>query len=297
MTDVVQQLINAMALGSQYALLALGLAIVFSIMGLVNFAHGELITIALYAMLGMSYLGVPTWALPIGALFAAIAAAVATERMAFRIVRNAAPTTMLLTSLGVSILIQNAFILFVATRPRAVPTSSWISSSVTIGALRIQTLQVLMTALTLVALGALVLVLKRTLIGISMRAAAENFRVVRLMGVRANRVVMAAFALSGFLAGIAAIFIAARRGAVDPFMGFIPVLKAFVSAVLGGFGSLGGAVVGGFSLGAIEVLFEVVLPADVAGLRDAFVFIVVGCILSLRPQGLLGQRSEIEETP
>jgi branched-chain amino acid transport system permease protein len=293
-TEVIQQALNALSLGGLYALLALGLAIVFSVMGLVNFAHGELITLSGFTMLGLGYLGVPAAVLlPCGVL-AATLTAVATERVAFRPVRNAAPTTMLLTSFGVSILIQNVLLLVVTGgQPRAVPTPAWITGLVHLGPFDIQVLQILTTAVTGLALGVLLVVLRRTMLGLAMRAAAENFTVVRLMGVNADRVVAGAFAVSGFLAGLAGVLYVARRGAVDPFMGFIPVLKAFVAAVLGGFGNLSGAVVGGFVLGAMEVTLEAVLPATVAGYRDAFVFLAVGAVMVTRPQGLFGRASQV----
>ena len=123
-----------------------------------------------------------------------------------------------------------------------------------------------------------------------MRAASENFQVVRLMGISADRVIRGTFAISGALAGLAAVLIVARRGAIDPYMGLIFVLKAFVASVLGGFGRLPGAVVGGFALGILEVLFEIVLPDALAGFRDAFVFLLVGLILVARPQGIFGRR-------
>jgi branched-chain amino acid transport system permease protein len=155
-------------------------------------------------------------------------------------------------------------------------------------------LQVLMTGVTALALIALVMFLRRSLSGVAMRAAAEKFDILRLMGVRADRVITWAFAVSGFLAGIAGVFIVARRGAVDPFMGFVFVLKAFVAAVLGGFGSLIGAVLGGFALGILEVSLEVALPSSVAGFRDAFVFALVGLVLIVRPQGIFGERERVE---
>lgn len=293
MEEAVQQLINALSLGGEYALLALGLAIVFSVIGLVNFAHGEFITITGFTMLGMFYLGVPVvLLLPVG-LAAAVLAGVLFERVAFRPVRHASPVTGLLTAFGLSILIQNFFLVFIASRPRAVPTPSWMRDTISIGSFDVSMLQVLEGAVTLVAIVVLVGVLKKTTMGLSMRAAATDFDTVRLMGVRANRVIASAFAISGFLAGLAALFIIARRGAVDPFMGFIPVLKAFVATVLGGFGSLGGAVVGGFVLGGLEVLFQATLPSSIAGLRDAFVFLLVGAVLVMRPQGLFrGQEVE-----
>lgn len=294
MTEAIQQALNALSLGGLYALLALGLAIVFSVMGLVNFAHGELITLSGFTMLGLGYLGVPAVLLLPAGVAAATLAAIATERIAFRPVRNAAPTTMLLTSFGVSIVIQNALLLLVTGgQPRAVPTPAWITSLIHVGPFDIQVLQILTTAVTAVALLVLLFVLRRTMLGLSMRAAAESFTVVRLMGVNADRVVAGAFAVSGFLAGLAGVLYVARRGAVDPFMGFIPVLKAFVAAVLGGFGSLWGAVLGGFVLGALEVTLEAVLPSSVAGFRDAFIFLAVGAVMVTRPQGIFGRASKV----
>ena len=293
MEQVVQEVVNGLSRGGEYALLGLGLAVVFSVMGLVNFAHGELITITGYTMLAMYSLDAPFgFMLPAG-LVAATLAAVAMERIAFRPVRHAPPTTGLLTAFGLSIVIQSAFLVFVSARPRAVPTPEWLSGTVSLGSIQVPTLQVLeafVTVLAIVGLGAL---LTRTTVGIAMRAAATDFNTVRLMGVRANRVIASAFAISGFLAGLVGVFIIARRGAVDPFMGFLPVLKAFVAAVLGGFGSLPGAVVGGFVLGALEVGFEATLPDSIAGFRDAFVFAAVGAILVIRPQGLFRGR-EVE---
>ena len=297
MDYVVQQLLNALSIGGEYALLALGLAIVFSVMGLVNFVHGEFITIAGYTMYAIFIFAAPTsaWGLiPIGIL-AAVAAAVIFERVAFRPVRNAPATTGLLTAFGLSIIVKNFFVTVVATRPKAVPAPDFLREMVAIGGVKIQVLQLLEGAVTGAALLVLLAVLRGTTIGLSMRAAAKDFNTVRLMGVRANQVVLAAFVISGLLAGLAAAFIMARRGAVDPYMGFIPVLKAFVAAVLGGFGSLLGAVVGGFALGIAEVLFQVLLPESIAGYRDAFVFLFVGGVLILRPQGLFGVKAQFGE--
>ena len=293
MDYVLQQALNAMSTGGEYALLALGLAIVFSVMGLVNFAHGEFITISGYTMYALFIFAAPTtaWGLiPIGIL-AAIAAAVVFERVAFRPIRNAPATTGLLTAFGLSIIIKNFFVTIVATRPKAVPTPDFFNQLIDVGPVKIQVLQLLEGAVTGIALTVLLLIMRGTNIGLAMRAAAKDFDTVRLMGIKANQVVLAAFISSGFLAGLAAVFIMARRGAVDPFMGFAPVLKAFVGAVLGGFESLMGAVIGGFVLGVAEVVFQVILPESIAGYRDAFVFSLVGGLLIVRPQGIFGKRA------
>ena len=295
MEYVIQQALNALSIGGEYALLALGLAIVFSVMGLVNFAHGELITIggySMYALLIFAGASINLWSvIPIG-IIGAILAAVVFERVAFRPVRNAPATTGLLTAFGVSIIIKNFFVTAVATRPKAVDTPDFFDTLIKIGEIRIPTLQLLEGAVTGLAFMGLFILLRRTDIGLAMRAAAKDFDTVRLMGVRANHVVFAAFVISGLLAGLAAIFIISRRGAVDPFMGFFPVIKAFVAAVLGGFGSLAGAIIGGFALGIAEVVFQVILPEGVAGYRDAFVFLLVGGILIFRPQGIFGRRAQ-----
>lgn len=294
MEYLIQQILNALSFGAEYSLLALGLAIVFSIMGLVNFAHGELVAIGGYLMYAMAAMAIANlwWILPLAVLFT-VAAAVLLERVAFRPVRRAPPTTGLLTAFGVGLILQNIFLLTVSARPRAVPVLGPINQTWSVGPFTVSSLQVMEMAATGLAILLLLAFLRRTPIGIAMRAAALDFTTVRLMGIRANRVIATAFAVSGFLAGIAAIFIIARRGAVDPHLGFNPVLKAFVACVLGGFGSLPGAVVGGFALGAIEVLILVIMPQDWGGLRDAAVFGLVGALLVWRPQGLVGKTIEL----
>lgn len=289
-----QQTLNALSIGGEYALLALGLAIVFSVMGLVNFAHGELIALGGYAMyFTLLFAGPPVILLIPVCILAAMLAAVLFDKVAFRPVRNAPPTTGLLTAFGVSIIIQNILVIFVATRARPVPTPDWMRGNIMVGDLSIPVLQLMEFGVTCLALTGLLLLLNHTVVGLAMRAAAKDFVAVRMVGIKANRVIMTAFAVSGVLAGIAAVFIISRRGAVDPFMGFIPLLKAFVACVLGGFGSLLGAVVGGIVLGCIEVFLQAVLPSDIAGYRDAFVFLLVGLVLVLKPEGLVGKRTEL----
>ena len=290
---VVQQSLNALSFGAEYALIALGLAIVFSIMGLVNFAHGEVIAIGGYSMMVMAAIAFRNPIIIIvGAIFASVIMAVFLERIAFRPVRYADATTGLLTAFGVSLILQNLFLLLVSPRPIAVTSMYFLDWPIKLGSIRISSLQIFETAATLLAIFFLVLFLKRSFLGIAMRAASLDFEMVRLMGIRANRVIATAFAISGLLAGIAAIFIIARRGAVDPTLGFNPVLKAFVACVVGGFGSLTGAVLGGFLLGALEVGMLVILPQSYGGMKDAFVFAIIAIILVWRPEGILSPQKE-----
>ena len=290
---VVQQSLNALSFGAEYALIALGLAIVFSIMGLVNFAHGEVIAIGGYSMMVMAAIAFRNPIIIIvGAIFASVIMAVFLERIAFRPVRYADATTGLLTAFGVSLILQNLFLLLVSPRPIAVTSMYFLDWPIKLGSIRISSLQIFETVATLLAILFLVLFLKRSFLGIAMRAASLDFEMVRLMGIRANRVIATAFAISGLLAGIAAIFIIARRGAVDPTLGFNPVLKAFVACVVGGFGSLTGAVLGGFLLGALEVGMLVILPQSYGGMKDAFVFAIIAIILVWRPEGILSPQKE-----
>ena len=290
---VVQQTFNALSFGAEYALIALGLAIVFSIMGLVNFAHGEVIAIGGYSMMVMAAIAFKNPIIIIvGAIFAAVIMAIFLERIAFRPVRYADATTGLLTAFGVSLILQNLFLLLVSPRPIAVTSMYFLDWPIKLGTIRISSLQIFETLATLLAILLLVLFLKRSFLGIAMRAASLDFEMVRLMGIRANRVIATAFAISGLLAGIASIFIIARRGAVDPTLGFNPVLKAFVACVVGGFGSLPGAVLGGFLLGALEVGMLVILPQSYGGMKDAFVFAVIAIILVWRPEGILSPQKE-----
>jgi len=287
-----QQLVNALALGGTYALLALGLALVFSIMGLINFAHGELMTLAGYALCFALAAAYPFWvALPL-ALLAAIALALLMERVAFRPVRKASMATMLLTSFAVSAILRVAFQNLISARPLPVGVPAALTGALTVGSLQVGMIQALSLASTLVLLLLLLAFFRYTTFGIAMRAAAEDFDITRLMGIRANALIASAFALSGLLAGVAAVFWVAQRGSVDPLMGFLPVLKAFIAVIVGGIGSLAGAVAGGFLLGFIEIALRAALPAELMPYRDALALVLVILVLLVRPQGLLGMRRE-----
>ena len=290
----VQQFLNALAFGAEYALVALGLAVVFSIMRLLNFAHGEVISTAGYSVLLAMSLGFSApWIALLLPIVAAAATSLVLERVAFRPVRNAPTTTGMLTAFGVSIMMQNLLQLFVSARPQAVPLLNGLSTTWRIGSYSVSSLQVLELIAAAISIGALVLFLNQWNLGIAMRAASRDFSTVRLMGIRANRVIAIAFAISGTLAGVATIFILARRGGVAPDMGFALVLKAFVACVIGGFGSLAGAAVGGMLLGFIEVGLLVLLPQEYGGLKEALTYVIVIAILVYRPAGLLGSRREL----
>jgi branched-chain amino acid transport system permease protein len=289
---VAQELVNALSLGATYALLALGLAMVLNILGLVNFAHGELLTIAAYAMYAGYVLGAPFAVMVVMGIAAATVAGIAMERIAFRPLRGASFTTLLFSSFAVSVIVTSLLRALVSPRQKALPFPSVFDESFSVGGITIGWLQVITMLVTVVALTALTLFLRRTTHGLGMLAAAQDFQVARLVGVPANHVIAAAFALSGALAALAAVFVVARRGTIDPGMGFQPVIAALIGTVIGGLGSLTGAVVGGFVLGALEVAFDASLPDGLQPYSPAFSLTLVIAVLYFRPRGLLERASE-----
>ncbi len=292
MTEFLQQLVSGLALGGTYALLALGLALVFSVLGFINFAHGELMTITGYALFALTSASVGFGvAVPL-AILAGGVAAVVLERVAFRPVRGADPVTLLVTSFAVTLILQFAYQNFISPRPKAVAFPPWLSRNVDLLGVQIGRLELLSLLVCIAAVVALTLVLKRTVFGVSIRAAADDFVAARLMGLRANSVVSATFALSGILAGIAGVLWVAQRGTVDPLMAIVPVIKAFVATVIGGMGSLAGAVAGGLLLGLLETFLQAYLPASAAPYRDVLLFGILIVFLAVRPGGLLGGRLE-----
>ncbi len=288
MVEVIQQIINALSLGGIYAILGLGLAMVFSIFGLINFAHGELMTIAGYVLFAGLALGLPFGVATLLAVAAATVTAVLMERVAFRPLRGASVPTLLLASLAVSIILKVLFQTLITSRALPIAIPEVLGRSIHIGPVSFPVMQLVAIVVSVLLLLGLNLLLKRTTLGIAMRAAATNFPIVRLMGINANRVIVTAFAASGFLAGGAAILWISMRGSVDPMMGLLPMFKAFIAVILGGLGRLSGAVVGGFVLAGIEVAFQALLPAALAQYQDAFIFLIVILLLTWRPQGLVG---------
>lgn len=281
-------IINAISLGSIYALLSLGMVIVYGILKLVNFAYGELIMVTGYALYVIA-LGpqLPWGVLAVLAVGVAVLVSVLTERVAFRPVRDKSLTAMLITSFAVSTLLQNAALLLVSPRAKAVPLPAIFSQSVMIFGSDVPWRNVIAIVTSLILLGAFSLLLKYTVLGIAMRAAADNFKMTRMLGIPANMVITAAFAISGFLAGVVALFWVGRTASVTPTIGAAPLLVAFVATVVGGMRSLEGAVVGGYLYGILFSLIGVLLPQSLLEFREAFMFVIVILILLLRPEGLI----------
>ena len=287
-TELLQQAINALSLGSIYALVAIGLGVVFSIARMVNFAHGELLTIAAYTLYGL--FGRVPWPVAIaGAIAAASAAAVVMERGVFKRVRGADPVALLIVSFALSLMIQTVLLILMGGTAKSIDYPAWVQSSFTLGDLTIAWRDVATCLVTLAVLVALTRFLKRSVVGLALRASAEDRDVARLLGVDPRRVIVAAFAISGALAGLAGIMWFANSASVTPSSGFEPLMKGFIAAVLGGLGSLSGAVVAGLGLGILEITLRNVLPDGVLGLTDGLVFVAIILVLLIRPQGIFGK--------
>lgn len=290
--EFVQQFVNALSLGSIYALLALGLSMVYGVLGMLNFAFGELVTIAGYTMLLLSRWGLPFPLVALGGIVAAAIASVLVELIAFRPLRGASFVTLLFTSFAVAELLQNVFRQAISVRPKGVPVPDLFDQAINVGSIRIGVLPLTTAAIGIASLVGLSLFMSRSRTGLSMRAAAEDFTTARLVGVRANRVISLAFLISGVLAGIAGVLWISRTTSVQPTTGFVPILEAFIASVIGGLGSLRGAVAGGFVLGALEVFLQATLPGSLLPFAQAVALLVVVAVLYIRPQGLLGHRAE-----
>ena len=304
MDTFIQQIINGLVLGSMYALVALGYTMVYGVLNLINFAHGDVLMVG--AMTGLTILkylneyapdlpGYVKLAIAIGgAIPVCIIVNILIERVAYRRLRNAPRLAPLITAIGVSILLQT-FAMMIWTR-NPLPFPQLLSSEpVVIGGALISQTQILLLVLAAVSMTGLVLLVEKTKMGRAMRATAENPRVAGLMGVDSNKVIVATFALGAALAAVAGVMWGANYASIQFAMGFVPGLKAFSAAVLGGIGNIYGAMIGGIVLGIIESLGAGYIGDLTGGFlgshyQDIFAFIVLIIVLTLRPSGIMGER-------
>jgi len=304
METFLQQVINGLVLGSMYSLIALGYTMVYGILNLINFAHGDVLTVgaltALSAILLLQALfpGMPGWALLIGGLLAAIPACVVLslfiERVAYRPLRNAPRLAPLISAIGVSIVIQTFAMLVwgrnYLTFPQLLP-----NTPIEVAGATVTVTKLMVIALSAAVMIGLMLLVNRTKLGRAMRATAENPRVAGLMGVNPNFVIAATFAIGAALAALAGVMFASTYSVAHFYMGFLPGLKAFTAAVLGGIGNIPGAMLGGLLLGLIEALGAGYIGQLTGGVlgshyQDVFAFAILIIVLVFRPSGLLGER-------
>jgi len=297
-----QQIINGLVLGSMYALVALGYTMVYGIINLINFAHGDVLMVgALVSWTVVTALadsGMPGWLIMLISLACAIVICMALnftiEKVAYRPLRNAPRLAPLITAIGVSLMLQTIAMIIWKPNPKPYPLLL-PTDPIAIGGAVISVTQVLILATTAVMLSGLLWLVHRTKLGRAMRATAENPRVAALMGVRPDMVISATFIIGAALAAVAGVMWAANYGTVQHSMGFLPGLKAFTAAVMGGIGNLTGAMVGGVLLGLIEAIGAGYLGEITGGVlgshyADIFAFIALILVLTLRPSGLLGER-------
>jgi len=302
METFIQQIINGLVLGSVYALVALGYTMVYGIINLINFAHGEVLMVgALTSWTVVTFLadsGMPGWLLMLVSLIAAIVVCsvlnFTIEKIAYRPLRNAPRLAPLITAMGVSLLLQTLAMIIWKPTIKSYPILLPSEPFEVFGAV-INTVQILILVLTATSLAGLMYLVNYTKLGRAMRATAENPRVAGLMGVRPDMVISATFVIGAALAALAGVMYVANYGSASHTMGFLPGLKAFTAAVFGGIGNLAGAMVGGVLLGLIEALGAGYIGALTGGVlgshyQDIFAFVVLILVLTLRPQGLLGER-------
>ena len=304
MDTFIQQIINGMVLGSMYALVALGYTMVYGVLNLINFAHGDVLMIG--AMAGLTILKVVQSVAPdlpgivkliiaiVGAIPVCVAVNVIIERVAYRRLRNAPRLAPLITAIGISILLQTFAMMIWGRSPLPFP-QIMSSEPVHIGGALISQTQVLLLVLAALSMVGLVLLVEKTKMGRAMRATAENPRVAGLMGVDSNKVIVATFAIGAALAAVAGVMWGANYSSAQFAMGFTPGLKAFSAAVLGGIGNIYGAMLGGILLGLIESLGAGYIGELTGGFlgshyQDIFAFVVLIIVLTLRPSGIMGER-------
>ncbi|MCV3388303.1 branched-chain amino acid ABC transporter permease [Campylobacter sp. IFREMER_LSEM_CL2256] len=285
---ILQQIINGFSLGSMYALIAIGYTMVYGVLRLINFAHGDIMMVGAYsALFCVTSMNVPfLGALSLAMLFAA-ALGIAIDRVAYKPLRKAPRISLLITAIGISFLIQNVFNVLFGSTPKYFPVPSYLETVINFNNISISINSILVPILTFFILLVVLFILYKSKYGIAIRALAFDIHTVNLMGIDANRIIAIVFALGSALAAIGGIFWAVNYPSVEPSMGTLIGLKAFGAAVLGGIGSVAGAVLGGLIIGFTEVVVVAIFP-DLSGFKDAFAFIFLVLILLFKPTGILG---------
>jgi branched-chain amino acid transport system permease protein len=299
----IQQIINGLVLGSIYALVALGYTMVYGIMGLINFAHGEVVMIGALVALSVIKLlagsGLPGVVIVLIGLMAAalvcMAVGFAIERVAYRPLRTAPKLAPLITAIGVSIVLQNLAMLIWGRNYHAFPPILPNDTHEVLGAM-ITSVQIAIIFIATAMMGGLMLLIHRTRLGRAMRATAENPGIAQLMGVNVNQIISLTFVIGSALAAVAGLMVSANYSIAHYYMGFVLGLKAFTAAVLGGIGNLAGAVLGGILLGLIESLGAGYIGDLTGGVfgsnyQDVFAFLVLIGVLIFRPSGLIGEKA------
>lgn len=287
-----QHFFNALTLGSLYALIAIGYTMVYGILRLINFAHGDILMVGAYfVFFGTFAFGLPWGLAAVLAIVGASLMGVLVERIAYRPLRDAPRISALISAIAVSFFIESLAVVVFTGLPRPVLQPEWLVSEWIVGGLRILPLTAFVPAMTLVLVAVLLWVVYRTKPGLAMRAISKDIETTRLLGVKVDNIIAFTFCIGSALAAASGIMWALRYPQIHPYMGIIPGFKAFIAAVFGGIGSIQGAVLGGVILGFLEIMTVAFLP-ELSGYRDAFAFVLLVFVLLFKPTGLFGEKME-----
>ncbi|MEG1642504.1 MAG: branched-chain amino acid ABC transporter permease [Synergistaceae bacterium] len=288
----IQHFFNALTLGSLYGLIAIGYTMVYGILRLINFAHGDIFMISAYfVFITVSVFNLPWIPAVIIAIIATSLFGVMVDRIAYKPLRDAPRISALISAIGVSFFIENMCLVVFTGVPKPMPRLDSLVSVITLGNARILPLAIFVPIMTSILLASLLWVLYKTKPGLAMRAISKDIETTRLMGVKVDRIIALTFAIGSALAAAAGIMWALRYPQIHPFMGVFPGFKAFIAAVFGGIGSVQGAMIGGLLLGFIEIMIIAFFPS-LSGYRDAFAFVLLIMILFIKPTGLMGEKLE-----
>lgn len=289
-----QQALNGVVLGSMYALLALGMTVIYGILRLINFAHGALITLGAFCfylcltLLGLPFIAAIGLVMGFGALMGLVLNAAAYKK-----IRGGPEVSLLITSLGFYIFIENLMKLIVSPQPYAFRPPVFLSQINKVGTVTFRTIDIFIILFSLAIMALFTAFVKKTKLGIAMRATAESIETARLVGINVDRVIAIAFILGSAIASITGFMWGAKYGQISYDMGFMAGVKAFVAIVVGGVGSIPGAMLGGFILGMVEILSIGFLPPGFAAYRDGIVFAILILVLLLRPSGIMCRKEEV----
>ena len=292
--EIFQHLTNALSLGSLYALIAIGYTMVYGILRLINFAHGDVFMLGGYiAFYAVTIFFMPWWVGFIVALGLTGVLGIGLERAAYRPLRNSPKISIMISAIGASFLLQNLATVIFGGRPKGFPVPEIFNRIITIGTVSVLSVSLVIPVLTAVLLAVLLIIIHKTKTGMAMRAVSTDLAAARLMAIDVNRIVSFTFGAGSVLAAIGGVMWAFRYPQLNPTMGMIPGLKCFIAAVIGGIGNISGAVLGGLLLGFIEIMVIAALPT-LTGYRDAFAFVLLIIVLLVKPSGLLG-KNQIEK--
>ncbi len=290
LTTFFQSCATSISIGSAYALIAIGYTMVYGILRLINFAHGDIFMMAGYFIIfAMSNFMLPWYlAIPLVLVMTALLGVVI-ERVAYKPLRSAPRMSIMISAIGVSFFLENFATYLFTGLPKSFPGISFLQIPLEWGSVKLQSVSIITPVVTILLVVALMALVNRTKIGMAMRAASKDFETAQLMGIKINRVISFTFAVGSVLAAVGAILYFSPRPMVYPYSGMMPGLKCFVAAVLGGIGSIPGACIGGFIIGAVETFLVAMFPG-LSGYSDAFTFVLLILMLLVRPTGLLGEK-------